>query len=69
MAAAPGLLIDGKCCLIAVIQDSWTISPTLFNEVRVGFSRFFLDRNNTTIDTQPAWVNAPLLGDSDFQSY
>jgi outer membrane receptor protein involved in Fe transport len=52
----------------AVIQDSWTFSPTLFNELRIGFSRFFLDRNNTTIDTQPAWVNAPLLGDSDFQS-
>jgi hypothetical protein len=52
----------------AVIQDSWTLAPTLFNELRVGFSRFFLDRNNTTIDTQPAWVNAPLLGDSDFAS-
>lgn len=52
----------------AVIQDSWTITSRLFNEVRLGFNRFFLDRNNTTIDTQPAWVNAPVLGDSDFQS-
>lgn len=52
----------------AVIQDNWTIAPAVLNELRVGYNRFFLDRANTTIDTQPAFISVTGLFDSDFQS-
>ncbi|MBC8166224.1 MAG: TonB-dependent receptor, partial [Bryobacteraceae bacterium] len=53
----------------AAIQDAWAISPSLFNELRLGFNRTSLNRNNSTLYTQPGWVEVtqgPL--NSDFQS-
>ena len=50
-------------------QDSWTISPRLFNEIRAGYSRYFLDRNNATLATEPAWMEVGSAGfASDFES-
>ncbi|MGH9848160.1 MAG: TonB-dependent receptor domain-containing protein, partial [Blastocatellia bacterium] len=34
----------------AVVQDTWTVSPRLVNEFRVGYNRVFLRRNNATYD-------------------
>jgi hypothetical protein len=53
----------------AAVQDSWTISPTRFNEFRLGFNRNDLDRRNTTIDTLPGWLEVAGVGlATDFQS-
>ncbi|HYZ86633.1 MAG TPA: TonB-dependent receptor [Bryobacteraceae bacterium] len=40
----------------AVLQDSWTISPTMFNEVRAGVNRVNLFRNEPGREAVPAWV-------------
>lgn len=53
-----------------VAQDNWTLSPSVVNEVRVGFNRVNLRRNNSTLLTEPGWVETtggPSLA-SDFQS-
>jgi hypothetical protein len=53
----------------ALIQDSWNISPTIFNELRLGFNRNDLNRNNSTLYTLPGWVEVAQVGlASDFQS-
>lgn len=53
----------------ALIQDSWNISPSMFNELRVGFNRNDLNRNNSTLYTLPGWVEVAQVGlVSDFQS-
>lgn len=53
----------------ALIQDSWSISPSMFNELRLGFNRNDLNRNNSTLYTLPGWVEVAQVGlVSDFQS-
>ena len=53
----------------ALIQDSWNIAPNIFNELRVGFNRNDLNRNNSTLNTLPGWVEVAQVGlASDFQS-
>ena len=52
----------------ALVQETWTISPRMFNEVRAGYSRFDMDRRSPTLLVEPAFFNVPLIGDSDFQS-
>lgn len=52
----------------AVIQDGWSIGPTLFNELRLGFNRTNLNRINTTLLTQPGWLEITGAFNSDFQS-
>jgi len=52
----------------ALVQENWTIGPSLFNELRAGYSRYFLDRKNSTLDTEPGWVEVPGLLQADFQS-
>ena len=52
----------------ALVQETWTISSRMFNEVRAGYSRFDMDRRSPTLLTEPAFFNVPLIGDSDFQS-
>lgn len=39
----------------AVVQDGWTISPSMFNELRVGFNRVDLDRDYVGLRDVPAW--------------
>ena len=34
----------------AVVQDTWTVSPRIVNEFRIGYNRVFLRRNNATYD-------------------
>lgn len=52
----------------AVVQDNWTISPSMFNELRLGFNRTSLNRVNSTLYTQPGWVQITGAFSSDFQS-
>ena len=53
----------------AVIQDGMTISPAMFNEVRLGFNRTDVNRRNTTFDTEPAYLTVLDVGlTSDFES-
>jgi outer membrane receptor protein involved in Fe transport len=53
----------------ALVQDSWNISPTMFNELRLGFNRNDLNRNNSTLFTLPGWLEvAGVSLASDFQS-
>lgn len=40
-----------------VLQDSFTLSPTMFNEVRLGYNRSDLDRNFRGFDQLQAFVN------------
>ena len=39
------------------LQDNFTISPTMFNELRVGFNRADLDRNFRGFDQLSAFIN------------
>ncbi|HZF37523.1 MAG TPA: TonB-dependent receptor, partial [Blastocatellia bacterium] len=39
------------------LQDNFTISPTMFNELRVGFNRADLDRNFRDFDQLSAFIN------------
>lgn len=43
----------------AAVQDSWSITPTLVNEFRVGFNRSDLFRNEPGRDNFPAWIDVP----------
>lgn len=52
----------------AVIQDNWSLSPSMFNEVRLGFNRTSLNRVNSTLYTEPGWAEVTGLFASDFQS-
>lgn len=40
----------------AVIQDNWTITPTVFNELRLGFNRTDLFRYEAGRENYPAWI-------------
>ncbi|MBL8176045.1 MAG: TonB-dependent receptor [Bryobacterales bacterium] len=46
----------------AVIQDAWTISPTVFNELRVGLNRVDLFRREIGREKFPAWVTVTSTG-------
>lgn len=46
----------------AVVQDGWTISPSIFNELRVGFNRVDLDRNYVGVEGVPAWFTVAGAG-------
>ena len=39
----------------AVIQDGWTVTPSIFNELRVGYNRVDLDRNYVGLGGVPSW--------------
>ncbi|MBM3788329.1 MAG: carboxypeptidase regulatory-like domain-containing protein, partial [Acidobacteria bacterium] len=39
----------------AVIQDGWTLTPSIFNELRVGYNRVDLDRNYVGLGGVPSW--------------
>lgn len=39
------------------VQDSWMVSPRLFNELRVGVNRSDLNRHHIGTDSVPAWVS------------
>lgn len=53
----------------AAVQDSWSITPSMFNELRLGLNRNDLNRNNSTLYTLPGWVEVADVGlVSDFQS-
>jgi hypothetical protein len=45
-----------------VIQDSWTISPTMFNEVRLGYNRVDLDRNFEGFENLKAFISVTGVG-------
>ena len=40
----------------AVVQDSWAVSPAVFNELRLGFNRVALFRNEFGREAVPAWI-------------
>lgn len=46
----------------AVVQDGWTISPSIFNELRVGFNRVDLDRDYVGVSGVPAWFSVAGAG-------
>ncbi|MBM3744991.1 MAG: TonB-dependent receptor [Acidobacteria bacterium] len=46
----------------AVAQDGWTISPSVFNELRVGFNRMDLDRDYVGLRNVPAWFTVAGVG-------
>ena len=53
----------------ALVQDSWSVAPSVFNELRLGFNRNDLNRNNSTLYTLPGWLEVAQVGlASDFQS-
>ncbi|MPZ19412.1 MAG: TonB-dependent receptor plug domain-containing protein [Luteitalea sp.] len=41
----------------AVVQDNWTISPSVFNELRVGINRSDLNRHHVGTELTPAWIS------------
>jgi outer membrane receptor protein involved in Fe transport len=52
----------------SVVQDTWSLRPTVYNELRLGFNRTSLNRVNSTLYTQPGWVEVTGAFASDFQS-
>ncbi|HET8549535.1 MAG TPA: carboxypeptidase regulatory-like domain-containing protein, partial [Bryobacteraceae bacterium] len=46
----------------AMVQDSWAISPAVFNEARVGFNRVSLFRNEFGREAVPAWIQVSDVG-------
>jgi hypothetical protein len=46
----------------AVIQDNWTISPRVFNELRLGFNRTDLFRFEPGRENVPAWISVAGVG-------
>jgi hypothetical protein len=40
----------------AVVQDNWSIAPTVFNELRLGFNRTDLFRYEAGRENYPAWI-------------
>jgi outer membrane receptor protein involved in Fe transport len=45
-----------------VLQDNWNIAPTMFNELRAGFNRVDLFRNEPGRELIPAWINVGAVG-------
>lgn len=41
----------------AVVQDSWIIAPSVFNELRLGFNRTDLFRYEAGRENYPAWIS------------
>jgi len=46
----------------AVVQDGWTVSPSVFNELRVGFNRVDLDNDYVGVEGVPAWFTVAGAG-------
>jgi len=46
----------------AVVQDTWSITPTVLNELRAGFNRVDLNRSETGRDQVPAWITVSGAG-------
>jgi outer membrane receptor protein involved in Fe transport len=40
----------------AVLQHGWALSPTMFNELRLGVNSADLDRHHVATDSVPAWL-------------
>jgi len=54
----------------ALVQDSYTLSPGMFNELRLGFNRVNLFRNEPGREAIPAWVSVSGVGlSSSMPSY
>ena len=45
-----------------VVQDGWTVSPSVFNELRAGFNRVDLDDNYVGVGGVPAWFTVAGAG-------
>lgn len=41
----------------AVVQENWTVSPSVFNELRLGFNRTDLFRYEAGRENYPAWIS------------
>ncbi|MFN0169300.1 MAG: TonB-dependent receptor domain-containing protein [Bryobacteraceae bacterium] len=52
----------------AVLQDSWTVSPSFFNEFRAGFNRVDINRSYPGADALPGYVSVSGLGLSNTRS-
>lgn len=53
----------------AVIEHTFTPTPTMLNEFRLGFDRNNLDRHNSTLGVLPGWFEVDSVGlVGDFQS-
>lgn len=46
----------------AVLQDNWTVTAAVFNELRLGFNRTDLNRREEGRDRVPAWVTVAGVG-------
>ena len=46
----------------AVMQDGWTVSPSVFNELRLGFNRVDLDNDYVGVQGVPAWFTVSGAG-------
>lgn len=46
----------------AVVQDSYSITPSIFNELRLGFNRVNLNRFEPGRDQFPAWIQVSDVG-------
>lgn len=46
----------------AVVQDTWSIAPTVVNELRLGFNRVDLNRSEIGRDSVPAWITVSGAG-------
>lgn len=46
----------------AVLQDSWTLGPAMFNELRLGVNRVDLNRMERNRDRVPAWISVAGVG-------
>jgi len=46
----------------AVLQDSWTLGPTLFNEFRAGFNRVDINRSFPGADALPGYISVTGAG-------
>jgi hypothetical protein len=45
-----------------VVQDGWTVSPSVFNELRLGFNRVDLDNDYVGVQGVPAWFTVSGAG-------
>ncbi len=46
----------------AVVQDGWSIKPSMFNELRLGFNRVNLNRYEAGRDKFPDWITVADVG-------
>lgn len=46
----------------AAVQDTWSIAPTVVNELRLGFNRVDLNRSEVGRDSVPAWITVSGAG-------